>query len=508
MATDSKVSQQPTASTLVGNELMPIIQSGALKTVQANTFLAQLGGGGGGGAGGAPVDAFYVTTAPAAGLTTEKVLTSSTSVTVDTATTGIVSLKNAATTGDVVQAANSVTTTIQPGVVTNAKLSTMAANSVKVNATTALAAPTDLFVASNRVVGRGASGQVGALTLGTGLSMVVDVITPSSYWDGTVFRDAAGVEIATSGGTGVTLAEVWAAGGLRISGTGELIDGSNNVVSNTSTVADMTALVALDAALYDNFAFVPQTGVRRAVFLSNGVNFNPLNGAYIHAQVNTSVRKFVCANAVTWSIANNGGTVRLTGTAHGLTSASVGYALYATNAVTNWAAGTFHTITAVPTANTVDISTTFSSATGTPTFAGITTAVPVLALTVPILRANSRYLFETRLAAVAGGSLNKIRCDLGAVELNAITFVATTNTFMSLRAGFMNLNDVSKQAGMYGKFTPGFTNGGDVVTMDGVSPNSAGVNTSTGTQVYTVYLENSAVDKGHEMLGYTIRVEG
>ena len=74
-------------------------------------------------------------------------------------------------TGDVTNTAGSLALTIAANAVSNAKLTTMAANTVKANATAGAAVPTDVALAASQLFGRGATGNLAPILLGTNLSM-------------------------------------------------------------------------------------------------------------------------------------------------------------------------------------------------------------------------------------------------------------------------------------------------------------------------------------------------
>lgn len=91
---------------------------------------------------------------------------------------GVVSGGITALTGDVTASGSgSVAATIAANAVSNAKMATMAANTVKVNATNAPATPTDLAIAILQLLGRGDSGDIAPITMGSNMTIVGTALT-------------------------------------------------------------------------------------------------------------------------------------------------------------------------------------------------------------------------------------------------------------------------------------------------------------------------------------------
>lgn len=179
---DTKLSLETTASTLSGAETLPVLQSGANRKTTLTDVLNDLSvvtydSAGNtldsppgttvldiGSIGGAPLAAEYLVATAHAGLSAERVLTDSTSITKNVATAGQAAFERAALTGDITAPANSNATTLANNAVATAKIADSAVTLAKIaNAS-----------ANSKLLGSGDAGSGEAyaeITLGSGLTM-------------------------------------------------------------------------------------------------------------------------------------------------------------------------------------------------------------------------------------------------------------------------------------------------------------------------------------------------
>jgi hypothetical protein len=108
------------------------------------------------------------------------------------------SIRTSAFTGDVTKTAGGTALTIAADVVDNTKLANMAANTVKVRAAGTSGDPSDLALAASQLLGRGASGDVAAITLGTNLSMTGTTLNASGGGGGSLTVQDEGITLSTA----------------------------------------------------------------------------------------------------------------------------------------------------------------------------------------------------------------------------------------------------------------------------------------------------------------------
>lgn len=168
-------------------------------------------------AGAAPSGADYLVGSASSGLTAERVVQNSLTVTANLATPGQFSMERAALTGDVTASANSNTTTIANDAVTTAKI-------LDANVTFAKVAN----VTASKVLGRGSAAGTGSmqeLTLGTGLSM-----------SGTTLNGTGGTVTSVIAGTGLTGGTITSSGTIAA----DVGTGSTQVAAGNHTHGNLT----------------------------------------------------------------------------------------------------------------------------------------------------------------------------------------------------------------------------------------------------------------------------
>jgi len=313
---------------------------------------------------------------------------------------------------------------------------------------------------------------------------------------------------------GIALTDVWTAGGVRFDGT-NFIDENSAVISGSPAVADQTALLALNAATYENFSVTVTSGLNRSTWTSNGTAFGPLNGQYLQERQTVPGNTYAVPDNVTWTAADNGsGKVRLeSSAAHGITEANAeGNYLFLISGGTGWTALTSHQIAATTgyvDATHLDLTTNYTASMGVPVFAKATTTdalgeIVLKEITLPALRANSSVIIEYNLewSVDAGGNQRRGKLFLDTTEFNNNNATTASLATTSYRHGFRNQNSASAQRGICGKTGNGYG------TAASDAPITAAIATGTSGKILTIKAMSSVVGVTVALGGYDLIIRG
>ena len=413
-------------------------------------------------------------------------------------------------------ATNAVATAnIQLNAVGNARQAKMVANTIKMNNTASTADASDVVVAANSIVGRANTGNIINITPGNGLAITDagELITSVQY-NGSDLLD---IDDAVIPWDIRTLDDLKTAKIVRTNANGDLIDENDNVISGSPSVADYTALVALDEAAYDGYVVNVQSGLNNSYWASNGTAFTPLNGQYIQERSTIPGNFFIGGNNVTWTTSNVGGKILLTtgaAAAHGITQ--TGVYMYLISGGTGWTgatgAGSAHLINSV-TSTTIQLDTTYSGHTGVPVFAraGTVTAnseIPHRVITLPALRANTEVevTYEIEYAGTLNATDSKIvRLYLDSTALNNYSNAAA-NKFYPVRHGFTNLGDASLQRALVGDNSSGYAP--STLAPLPTAPATIAVATGTAGKTLTIAILVETVNVAARVTSYKVLIRG
>lgn len=287
---------------------------------------------------------------------------------------------------------------------------------------------------------------------------------------------------------------VLAMGVLRLDAEGFAINASNVRVSGPPVVADYAALIALDEIDYENYAVIVQ-GLSRSAWVSNAVDFFPLNGQYVHAYDHSpSIKVTVPAN-VTWTVSNNGGFVRLTtvgDASHGLSTASHQNAYIMVRSGTGWTANSLHQISAAnDTAGvrTLDLTTAHAGQSApTLVYAGTVEANSEMLfklITLPVLRTESEVIAEFSMLFSSNTFAKRVKCYLDTTELNNHNTTAA-NLTIPYKLGFCNQGATNVQLGISAYNSNGYSGGTVEAKSAAIDTSVAGKQLKLGVMLETI----------------------